>query len=383
MQAVNLGSRGLSDACNLLEYCNHKSGTMYSDLRIQHGYKEPHNIKLWCLGNEMDGSWQIGHKTAENYGLLANETAKAMKIIDPSIELVLCGSSFMGMSTFATWEDTALGIAYNSVDYLSMHQYYGNDLADTENFLAKSDAMDSFIKTIRSTLNFIKARKHSKKDIGISFDEWNVWFHSSENDDEYLEKNPWQEAPPILEDHYTFEDAVLVGLMLITLIKNSDSVKIACLAQLVNVIAPIMTVTGGAAWRQTIYYPFLQASVFGRGKVIMPVSSSTKHDTKEFTDVTDVDSVAVFDEENSAITVFFSNRVMNENVEFSVSMKGFEGYKLDEYTVMEGHDVNAVNSECGELVAPVTATDRVEQNGNVYSVVLKGISWNVMRFKKQ
>lgn len=100
MMAVNLGTRGIADACNLLEYCNHPGGTRYSDMRIAHGVKNPHNIKVWCLGNEMDGPWQLGHKTMEEYGRLAEETARAMKLIDPSIELVSCGSSNLEMPTF-------------------------------------------------------------------------------------------------------------------------------------------------------------------------------------------------------------------------------------------------------------------------------------------
>ena len=211
MQAVNLGTRGIEAACNLLEYCNHPSGTKYSDLRIAHGVKDPHNIKVWCLGNEMDGPWQTGHKTAAEYGHLADETAKAMKQIDPSIELVLCGSSNTGMPTFPEWESTALDWAYNSVDYISLHQYYGNRFNDTANFLAQSDDMDHFIKTVVATCDYVKARKRAKKNINLSFDEWNVWFHANEADDDTMQNRPWQIAPHLLEDHYDFEDALLVG----------------------------------------------------------------------------------------------------------------------------------------------------------------------------
>jgi len=262
MMAVNLGTRGIADACNLLEYCNHPSGTKYSDLRIKHGVKEPHNIKLWCLGNEMDGPWQIGHKTMEEYGRLAEETAKAMRLIDPDIELVSCGSSSGEMVTFPEWEAVTLSSTYEYVDYISMHQYYGNKNNDSNDYLASSNDMDAFIKTVISTCDYIKAKKRSRKDMYISFDEWNVWFHSNEEDDNIMENHPWQTAPALLEDVYTFEDALLVGLMLITLIKHADRVKVACLAQLVNVIAPIMTEAGGgSAWKQTIYYPFMHASM--------------------------------------------------------------------------------------------------------------------------
>ncbi|NMB44677.1 MAG: alpha-N-arabinofuranosidase, partial [Clostridiales bacterium] len=238
MMAVNLGTRGISDALNFLEYCNHPGGSKYSDLRIKHGVKDPHNIKVWCLGNEMDGPWQVGHKTMHEYGRLAEETAMAMKLMDPSIELVACGSSNREMPTFPEWEAVTLDHTYDYVDYISLHQYYGNEANDTADFLAKSDDMDDFIKTVISTCDYIKAKKRSKKKIHLSFDEWNVWFHSKAEEYDIIQNKPWMVAPPLLEDIYTFEDALLVGLMLITFMKHADRVKIACMAQLINVIAP-------------------------------------------------------------------------------------------------------------------------------------------------
>lgn len=253
MMAVNLGTRGIADACNLLEYCNQPSGTKYSDLRIKHGVKEPHNIKVWCLGNEMDGPWQIGHKTMEEYGRLAEETAKAMRLIDPSIELVSCGSSSRDMPTFPEWEAVTLSHTYEYVDYISMHQYYGNTDNDSSDYLAQSDDMDEFIRTVIAACDYVKAKKRSKKIMNISFGEWNIWFHSKAADDDMTQNHPWQTAPPLLEDIYNFEDALLVGLMLITLLKHADRVKMACMAQLVNVIAPIMTEAAGGAWKQQRY----------------------------------------------------------------------------------------------------------------------------------
>ena len=171
MMAVNLGTRGVADACNLLEYCNHPGGTKYSDLRIKHGVKDPHNVKVWCLGNEMDGDWQIGHKTMHEYGRLSQETAKAMKLIDPTIELVSCGSSNLDMPTFPEWEATTLGYNYDYVDYVSLHQYYGNLNNDTADFLALSDDMDKFIRSVIATCDYVRAKKRGKKNINLSFDE--------------------------------------------------------------------------------------------------------------------------------------------------------------------------------------------------------------------
>ena len=382
MMAVNLGTRGISDACNLLEYCNHPSGTKYSDMRIKHGVKDPHNIKVWCLGNEMDGPWQIGHKTMEEYGRLAAETAKAMRLIDPSIELVSCGSSFRDMPTFPDWEATTLSHTYEYVDYVSMHQYYGNRDDDSNDYLAQSDDMDDFIRTVISTCDYVKAKKRSKKVMNLSFDEWNVWFHSNAADDDITENHPWQVAPPMLEDIYNFEDALLVGLMLITLIKHADRVKMACLAQLVNVIAPIMTDAAGGAWKQTIFYPFMHASKYGRGVALLPVMNSTKHATAKHDEITDVESVAVYNEEKDEVTIFAVNRNLEEDVELTTDVRSFEGYRILEHIVMENEDLKAGNSLAGEKVYPVNGDERSKLDGGVLTSVIKKASWNVIRLGK-
>ena len=257
MLAVNLGTRGIEAAVDLMEYVNHPSGTYFSDLRIKHGYKEPHNIKYWCLGNEMDGPWQIGHKTAYEYGRLALETGRAMKMIDPDIKLVSCGSSNTQMETFPQWEAETLMHTYEVADYISLHQYFNNNDGNTPNFLACSLETDRFIKTVISTCDYIKAVKRSKKDMLLSFDEWNVWYHSAASDADEMKNKPWQVAPNLIEDIYTFEDALVVGCVLITFLKHASRLKMACIAQLVNVIAPIMTETGGGICKQTTFYPLL------------------------------------------------------------------------------------------------------------------------------
>lgn len=379
MMAVNLGTRGIADACNLLEYCNHPGGTKYSDLRISHGVREPHRIKLWCLGNEMDGPWQIGHKTMEEYGRLACETAKAMKLIDPEIELVSCGSSSLEMPTFPKWEAVTLEEAYDYVDYVSMHQYYGNEDGDTNDFLAKSDDMDAFISSVIATCDFVKAKKRGKKDINLSFDEWNVWFHTRQSDDEMMCKRPWQTAPALLEDIYTFEDALLVGLMLITLMKHADRVKIACMAQLVNVIAPIMTEAGGGrSWRQTIFYPFLHASKYGRGTVLQPLVHSAKHATERHGEVTDIESVVVYHAEEQEAVIFAVNRNLEEDVLLTTDMRGMPGYRVLEHIVLEHSDLKAVNGPDAQPVAPRTV-EQSSMEGGILKSMLHKASWNVIR----
>lgn len=382
MMAVNLGTRGIADACNLLEYCNHPSGTKYSDLRISHGVKDPYNIKLWCLGNEMDGEWQLGKKTMEEYGRISHETAKAMKLIDPTIELVSCGSSFMDMPTFPQWEATTLEHNYDYVDYVSLHQYYGNLNNDSCDYLAKSDEMDAFIRTVISTCDFVKAKKRSKKTMNLSFDEWNVWFHSKDQETDITQNHPWQVAPPLLEDHYNLEDALLVGLMLITLLRHADRVKIACLAQLVNVIAPIITEPDGTAWKQTIYYPFLHASTYGRGTVLQPLVDSPRHATLEHGDITDLESVAVYNEEQGQVTIFAVNRNIQEDVVLSADVRSFNGCQMVEHLLMTHEDLKAENSADGQAVAPVQVPVSPVDGGTL-TVKLPKASWNVIRLKCQ
>ena len=252
MYAVNLGTRGPEDARNVVEYCNHPGGSALSDWRIRNGAKEPFGIKTFCLGNEMDGPWQIGSKTAREYGRVANEAAKMMKWVDDSIQVVACGSSGSGMPTFGDWELTMLNECYDNIDYVSLHRYYGNPENNTRDFLASTMDLDAFIKSVAAICDAVRAKKHSKNCVHLSFDEWNVWYHSNQQDDALREQRKWERALPLLEDVYNFEDALLVGLMLITFLKNADRVKIACMAQLCNVIAPIMTRAGGGAWAQTI-----------------------------------------------------------------------------------------------------------------------------------
>nr|ACB54691.1 thermostable alpha-L-arabinofuranosidase [Anoxybacillus kestanbolensis] len=376
--AVNLGTRGIDAARNLVEYCNHPSGSYYSDLRISHGYKEPHKIKTWCLGNEMDGPWQIGHKTAVEYGRIACEAAKVMKWVDPTIELVACGSSGRNMPTFAEWEATVLDHTYEHVDYISLHQYFGNRDNDTANYLAMSLEMDDFIRSVVTIADYVKAKKRSKKTIYLSFDEWNVWYHSNENDKRV---EPWTIAPPLLEDIYNFEDALLVGCMLITLMKHADRVKIACLAQLVNVIAPIMTEKNGPAWKQTIYYPFMHASIYGRGVALHPIVSGPKYDSKDFTDVPYLESIAVYNEEKEEVTVFAVNRDMEAPLLLECDIRNFENYRVIEPIVLECDNVKQTNSVQSFPVVPHRNGDARLLDGKLLTKLSK-LSWNVIRLAK-
>ncbi len=378
MMAVNLGTRGMEDARNILEYCNFPKGTYYSDLRRKHGYESAHDIKLWCLGNEMDGPWQMGHKTASEYGRLAAETGHLMKELDPSIELVACGSSSAQMPTFGDWEASVLEEAYDEVDYLSLHMYFDNAENNTPEFLAKNHVMDQFISTVVSICDYVKGKKHSKKQIHLSFDEWNVWYHSKEADRKLTR---WTQAPHQLEDVYNFEDALLVGSLLITLLKHCDRVKIACLAQLVNVIAPIMTSDTGA-WKQTIYYPFLHASTMGRGTVLTTLVDSPLYTTQVCGDVPYLDAVVLEHDEDNTLTLFAVNKDLEENMEVTCDLRQFCQYDIQTHLVMTCDDMKAVNTEEDPYCVIPHANGVSHMEDGILHAVLGKHSWNVIRLKK-
>ncbi len=371
--AVNLGTRGIDEARKLIEYCNFPKGTYWSDLRRQNGAEAPFNIKVWSLGNEMDGDWQIGHKTAHEYGRLAHETAKAMRLVDPNIELVASGSSLRTMPTFGNWEETLLDNVYDDVDYLSLHQYYDNYDNNLAEFLGKSVDFDGFISDIVAVCDAVKARRHSDKEINLAMDEWNVWYHSKADDDKQA---PWQEAPHLLEDHYNFEDALLVGSLAITLMKHADRVKIGCLAQLVNVIAPIMTNTSGepSVWYQSIFYPFMQVSNYGQGIALSQRTDVPVYKTKA-NEVPYTDSVATYNPETKEIVIFVENK-SQELVDFETKLENFKVNELVEATQFCGYDIKQTNEDQTMAIEPLPS---IQIDGNQFLAELQPLSWNMIR----
>ncbi|MDX2227458.1 MAG: alpha-N-arabinofuranosidase [Verrucomicrobiae bacterium] len=387
MMALNLGTRGPSEARDLIEYCNHPGGTRWSDLRRTHGFSEAHRIKYWCLGNEMDGPWQIGHKTASEYGRIACETAKILKWVDPSVSLVASGSSGHAMNTFGTWELEVLHHTLEHVDFISLHMYNGNVMDDLTHYLPLSDEMDDFIRETVSLCDAAAAKQKSRKKIMLSFDEWNAWYHDQESlkwlrgEKSSLTQAKWDEAPPLLEDHYNMADALLVGSMLITLLNNADRVKIACLAQLVNVIAPIMTRPGGPAWRQTIFYPFLHGSRFGRGVSLRPVIRSPLFDTRHRQGSPYLTASAIHHPDKNELVIFAVNRSVDQSLQLTGDLRSLEADSVIEWLSLSHSDTKAINGpENPAQVIPVSRTEARLETGRL-SALLNPLSWNVIRLK--
>ena len=388
MFAVNLGTRNADAARNMLEYCNHPSGTAWSDLRRKHGWDKPHDIKFWCLGNEMDGPWQMEMKTATEYGRIATEAAKMMRWIDPRIELAACGSSSRNMATYGAWEDTVLEHTFDHVDFVSLHTYLNNYASDTAAFLACPDLMDNFIEEVVSIADSVAAKRRSPKRIMLSFDEWNVWYRTRRVKADRV-KEGWPVAPPILEEIYNMEDALAFGGACISLLNHADRVKAACLAQLVNVIAPIMTETGGPAWRQTIFHPFAQMAQFGRGKVLRAKVESDTYATRYY-DPRGVNDhyyaipsapylkVALVANDGGGLSVFALNRDLTGDMSVEVSARGFAPLKVGVAHQLHHADLSAFNSkDAPNKVAPA-ALAGVSVKGESIRMTLAPASWNLI-----
>jgi alpha-N-arabinofuranosidase len=373
MAAVNMGTGSPKEAGEMLEYCNFPGGTQWSDLRKKNGHADPYGIKTWCIGNEMDGPWQICHLDAVDYGKKARETAKIMKLIDDGLELVVCGSSTSTMPTYPEWDRIVLEHTYENVDYLSLHRYYEN-LGNRRDFLASFVDMDRFIKSVASTVDYVKSLKRSPKTIGLSFDEWNVWYQQKQI------RFDWEEAPPILEDQYSLLDALTFAGMALTLINNSDRVKVACLAQLVNVIAPIFTKKGGGVIRQSTCYPFRDVSRYGRGTALRAVVASPTVETV-YGDAPVLHTAAVDDPESSTLTVFCLSIDEKEGHDLDLDLRSFGKVTMILREEMSGSDPDAVNTfDSPDLVRPVSL-EPAKGPCERCAVRIRPLSWNVLRFK--
>lgn len=377
--AVNLGTKGIEEALAVLEYCNMETGTYYSDLRAANGHEKPYGIRTWCLGNEMDGDWQIGHKTAEEYGRIAYETGKAMKILDPSIELVACGSSMSTNPTFGDWEQTVLEHCYPCLDYISLHQYYGGQEKGTAEFLAQSLDMERYIETVLNICDYVRVKKKMSHKINICFDEWGVWSMSDVQVQKSVEDAPWQTAPAISEQIYTMEDALLFASMLMNFIKRADRVKIACQSLLTNISSCIMTEKDGGVWVQPVYYPFALMAQYAHGVTLDTRYTGDIYACSTFETVPCVDHVLVYDGQKHEVTAFFVNR-MEESAEVTVSLQGMETEAVLKSIALFHEDKKATNQKEHDCVTPVEL-ENASCSGNEISVELVPLSFQMVQIR--
>ncbi|GEB46911.1 alpha-N-arabinofuranosidase [Microbacterium testaceum] len=381
MLAVNLGTRGTLEAIDLLEYANVPGGSTLSQRRIDNGRAAPFDVRVWCLGNEMDGPWQLGHRSADDYGKLASRTAKGMRQLDPSIELVVCGSSGAQMPTFGDWERVVLEHTYDDVDMISCHAYYQEHDGDAASFLASAVDMDRFIEAVVATADHVGAARGSAKRIDISFDEWNVWYIDRVDAVKPTAIDDWPVAPRLLEDVYSVLDAVVFGGLLISLLKHADRVASASLAQLVNVIAPIMTEPGGPAWRQTTFFPFAITSRLARGHAVrLPLEAPTL-DTARYGTVPAVDAVATVDDEAGTAALFVVHRGLEHPVAVDIDVSALGEVEVVETHLLHDDDPGAANTlDEPERVRPRAVETRLV-NG-ILSVSLPPVAWIALSLRR-
>lgn len=358
MMAVNLGTGTPEEARNWLEYCNIKGGSKYAEMRRAHGYEEPFGVRLWCLGNEMDGPWQIGHVPAKQYAIAAQQTANIMKMCDPNIEVVVCGSCAPDLPTYLQWDREVLEHVGDMADYLSLHRYVGNPEGDTEDYLAVSNSIDAQIEATNAVVEAVRVTKRRRKKIGLSFDEWNVWYRARNGS--HVDGNG-KYAPPLLEEVYNLEDALVAAEFLNSFIRHADSVKIANLAQIVNVIAPILTKKDGLLV-QSIFYPFEMFSKRRSGVSLQVRLDGPGYESKSYGRVAYADASAILD--GNELKLFAVNRNAAEPMDLEVRLADRSISSLASAEALYGKDPSAANSyERPDAVKAVEHDDVCLKNG--------------------
>ena len=379
LMAVNLGTGTPEQAAALLEYCNVDRGTQWSDLRRKHGVADPYKVKRWCLGNEMDGPWQIGHMSATEYGLKAADAARQMRAVDPSVLLIACGSSGPALPSYLEWDREVLEQCYEYIDGLSLHRYLTNTPeetgGDSSKFLALNLAMERQIAESLAVCDLVRGHKRSPKQLWLSFDEWNVWYRARSG---AQMNGGGREAPHLLEEVYNLEDALLVGGMLNTLMRNANRVKLGCLAQLVNVIAPIMTNSRGM-WRQSIFYPYSWALKFAQGSVLDVLTQSPTYDGGQPEPVPYIDATATLDPQSGRIALFLLNRDLVNSRQVDILREDKSTSQMITTQVLTGNDLKAANTfDAPQTIRPQTL-DKAMIGAGVTTVELPPRSYTVIQ----
>jgi alpha-N-arabinofuranosidase len=365
LTGLNLGTGTTEQAAALVEYCNVQKGTRWSELRRKNASAETYKVQNWCLGNEMDGPWQIGHMTAAEYGRKAADAARQMRYVDQNLTLIACGSSGPMMPTYLEWDREVLEQCYEYVDALSLHRYLGNTReetgGDSGKYLAMNLTMDRQIAETAAVCDMVRGRQRSPQKLWLSFDEWNVWYRARTGD---AVNGHLQEAPHLLEEVYNLEDALVVGGIVNTLMRNADRVKIGCLAQLVNVIAPIMTNADGL-YRQSIYYPYKWALQLGRGSVLSVLIDSPTYEVSELGAVPYLDVTATFSKQDRDVSLFILNRDVANSHEIDVLWEDAVPGRITTSMALTGRDLKAFNNfQNPQQVVPQDMPKPATSNGH-------------------
>lgn len=372
MMAVNLGSGTPEEARDWVEYCNSPAGTKFADMRVANGHPEPYGIKLWCLGNEMDGPWQIGQVPAEHYAIRAKQAARMMKSVDPTIELVACGSCSVNMKTYMEWDREVLEFLGNTADYVSLHRYTGNRDDNTPAFLSISESVEQQIRDMDAVCRYVQAKRKSKKRAYLCMDEWNVWYKNKDMNGQ------GQIAPHLIEEIYNLEDALAVAGFLHAFVRNADVVKIANLAQIVNLIAPIITRDDDILIQST-FYPFEMFSKRREGIALRVSQQGPTYDAGNNGSVPVIDASAIQNEDK--LHLFLTNRSMDEEIEVKVAIADRTVVEALDAEMLTGPNATAANSfEDLEVIKP-TAMEDIRCDRGQATFVLPPLSFSALTLR--
>ncbi|MCB0169613.1 MAG: alpha-N-arabinofuranosidase [Anaerolineae bacterium] len=375
MLTVNLGTGTPEEARNWVEYCNSSTGTYYADMRAANGSEPPHGVKLWCLGNEMDGPWQLGHVPADQYAIRAQQAAKMMKDTDPSLELVACGSCAVDLPTYMEWDRHVLEYLGDLADYISLHRYVGNPADDTPDYLAVTNSIDQQIEEMDAVCRYVQGKNRSRKRAYLCFDEWNVWYRARQP--EHMD-GKGKFAPHLIEEVYNLEDALVVAGFLNSFIRHADVLKIANLAQIVNVIAPILT-QGDAMLLQSIYYPLAMYTKRRSGISLQPVVQGPTYEGQTNGQVTYIDTSAILN--GDQLHVFTTNRNLEDAMTVRINLADRPIVALADAELLTGPDPKAANSYEQPHLIKAQPFQAAEINDGAAIVTLPPLSVAALTFR--
>ncbi len=363
MLGVNMGTGTIQAAGDLVDYCNAPSGTYYADLRAKHGYPEPHNVKYWCVGNEMDGPWQMGHLDAARLRRQGARSRQADALdgpVDPDDPVRLLqrpDADLPGMGSRGAGRGVgAHGLPLHALLRRQPRQRHAS-------FLASAVQFERFVDTLDGTLRYVKAKRRSKHDVYLSWDEWQVWYKGDP-----LQGN-WTEAPHLAEEMYNLEDALVVGQWLNVFLRKSHVLKIACVAQIVNVISWLHT-RGDDLLKQPSFYAFKLVSNHARGQALDVLVRAPRVETKKYGDVPVLDVSASYDPASGKEAIFIVNRSQTDSVVTDIAWQDGRTVTMGEAWQLAGTDPKALNtweesqppSRPSRSPPPVVATARPRSN---------------------
>jgi len=380
MMTVNLGTGLPREAAELVEYCNVRQGTAWSDLRRENGTAEPYGVRLWCLGNEMDGSWQLGNCPAGEYAQRFREAALLMRRVDPGLELVACGSSSNepGHRSFGVWDRTVLEAAYEEIDYLSLHRYYGYDVRQDliyprvetlRDGAYMGTDLEELLKTVGGAIDYVKGIRRSAHEVALSLDELSLLPHPAALPD----------GTPCHE--FTLMDAVLYGGLLCVVLNHADRVKIQCQSLLVNENGLYTTLPGGGMIPQSIVYPYRDFTHYARGVALLGAGNGPLIETDHFGQQPGLRTACTWDEDTGALTVFAANAAPDEPAELTLDLSDFDKPAIIEHLELAGPSPDARNTCAARGTVQPSRAALPPRRGNAFTAWLRPCSWNVLRFR--